>query len=808
MTTNSLSQLTTQLNGIGEKGLNIKITWSAGTTTEFLDVYVSNENGQLKTSVYHKPVAEPYILLFLSEQLRHVHRNAIKDALFRQHQALSLLPDRSVDQIVYEQLHKKTLVLLSRREQQRDELITDYDTNEQQQIDQSKYWRNKNTAVQYTFQSGPLLTLKDKLNNLWKKTLCLVIVALNNNIMLFKGYGNGTFSLNQISSTGDNSCSRAIGFGYFNSNDLVDISVVNYGTNTLGVFVDSTYIGGERQSTYSTGSSSHPRDIFKDIFNWNWFFSPIGDVNNDNKQDIVIVNSGSNDVLTFLKYDLIVFHKQISYSTGKTSSPNSISIADFNNDHQLDSVVANQNSNNIGVFLGLVDGLFSNQTIYSTTLRAYPKSVNTADINKDQNMDVIVTCLWSSKIAVLLGFGNGTLSNQIYFSFPTDAGPTETAVGEFNNDGHLDIVVTLQFAREIAVLQGYSNGSFSPVTNYYLGIDSYPNALSIADLNNDSFLDIVIASNSEGRLYIFQGYGDGTFVDGITLSTGLNLLPRSLLIADLNKDKFWDIAVANSGSDNIQIFFGDVDGSFSDETILSTGSDSTPYAISISNFNNEKQLDIAVLNYGSNTLGILFGCNDKRFFDQITYSTGDFSQPYDIAIGDLNNDQYLDVLIVNLGTDNVGSFLGYAIEDFISVPSDSIGSSISQLTSLASGDWNNETKVDVVVTDNSTNTIKILFGSRYGTFSDETIYSTGNNSHPTSVVVSDLNNDHFLDIIETNSGTNNIGIFFGNANGTFQNQLTHFTGVDSQPNSVVILDFNNDTYLDIAVTNYGYTTIL
>ncbi|CAF1645956.1 unnamed protein product, partial [Adineta ricciae] len=581
----------------------------------------------------------------------------------------------------------------------------------------------------------------------------------------------------------------------FDNDGKLDVVVTNSVAENIRLFYGYENENFTNSKTYSTGLDSSPQSV------------TIGDFNNDEKQDIVVVNSGSNDILTFLKYDLIAFQKQVMYSTGKGSSPNSIAIGDLNNDHLLDFVVANQNSISIGVFLGFDNGLFSNQTIYSTTLQEYPRSVHIADINKDQNMDVIVTYLWSSNLAVLLGFGNGTLSNERYFSFQSDAGPTETAIGDFDNDSHLDIVVTLQFAHEIIVLQGFSNGSFSSKMNYFLGSDSYPTAVSIADLNNNHLLDIVVASYSEGSLYIFQGYGNGTFVNDVTLSTGFNSLPRSLVIVDFNKDNFKDIAVANSGSDNIRIFFGDTDGSFSDEITLSTGIDSSPYAISISDFNNDNQLDIVVANYGSNTLGILLGCNGKTFFDQIIYSTGDFSQPYDVAIGDVNNDQYLDVLIVNLGTDNIGVFLGYIMEDFIGVPSNSLGSSGSQLASLASGDWNNDTKLNVVVTDNSTNTMRILFGTGYGTFSNETIYSTGNNSHSTSVVVSDLNNDHFLDIIVANSGTNNLGIFFGNANGTFQNQLTYFTGVGSQPISVVILDLNNDTHRDIAVTNYDSSNI-
>ena len=100
-----------------------------------------------------------------------------------------------------------------------------------------------------------------------------------------------------------------------------------------------------------------------------------------------------------------------------------------------------------------------------------------------------------------------------------------------------------------------------------------------------------------------------------------------------------------------------------------------------------------------------------------------------------------------------------------------------------------------------------MFGSGYGTFISQTTYSTGNDSHPCSVAVNDLNNDGRLDIVVANSGTNTIGVFLGNGSFTFQTQMTYFTGVRSQPHAVAILDFDNDTRLDIAVANYGSSSV-
>ena len=83
MTTNSLNEMNILLNRIEEKDENIRITRSIGSTMEFLDVLVENNHGQLKTSVFHKPIAEPYILPFLSDHPRHIHRSTVYGQLLR-----------------------------------------------------------------------------------------------------------------------------------------------------------------------------------------------------------------------------------------------------------------------------------------------------------------------------------------------------------------------------------------------------------------------------------------------------------------------------------------------------------------------------------------------------------------------------------------------------------------------------------------------------------------------------------------------------------------------------------------------------
>jgi hypothetical protein len=218
-------------------------------------------------------------------------------------------------------------------------------------------------------------------------------------------------------------------------------------------------------------------------------------------------------------------------------------------------------------------------------------------------------------------------------------------------------------------------------------------------------------------------------------------------------------------------------------------------------------VDIAIANYGSNSFSVLLGFVNGTFFSPLNYFIVDGSQPLSIAVGDFNNDSRLDIIVANYGIDNVGVFLGYVSESFLNAPSYSTGPS-SRPVSIAVGDFDNDSRLDVVVANNVTDNIMILFGSGYGIFNSHMSYSTGNGSYSCAVAVGDFNNDSRLDIVVANSGTDNVGIFLSNGTGTFSNQTTYSTGPDSQPYSVAILDFDNDTRLDIAVANYGSNSMV
>ena len=60
---------------------NIKLDFKIGKSLPFLDILVTNDQGTLLTSVYHKPSAEPYVVPFSSDHPQHIFVNIIHNRL-------------------------------------------------------------------------------------------------------------------------------------------------------------------------------------------------------------------------------------------------------------------------------------------------------------------------------------------------------------------------------------------------------------------------------------------------------------------------------------------------------------------------------------------------------------------------------------------------------------------------------------------------------------------------------------------------------------------------------------------------------
>ena len=81
------------------KDPNIRISYTIASVVDFLDVTISNDHGQLTTSLFHKSAAEPYVLPFTSDHPRHVHRNIPYAALLRAARICSNVRDFDLERV-------------------------------------------------------------------------------------------------------------------------------------------------------------------------------------------------------------------------------------------------------------------------------------------------------------------------------------------------------------------------------------------------------------------------------------------------------------------------------------------------------------------------------------------------------------------------------------------------------------------------------------------------------------------------------------------------------------------------------------
>ncbi len=232
-------------------------------------------------------------------------------------------------------------------------------------------------------------------------------------------------------------------------------------------------------------------------------------------------------------------------------------------------------------------------------------------------------------------------------------GLRSVAVEDFNNDTWLDIVVANSAVNNIGIYFGYSNITFSRPIVYST---ANPYMVAIGDFNNDQRLDIAVANFGTNNVAIFFGLGNGSFDTQMELSTASSR-PISITITDFNRDTLLDIATVNYGTHSISIFYSYENGSFSSPITYSIGYDSLPSSMTTGDFNNDNYVDIAVANYGTNTVSILFRMSADTFENSINFSTELNSHPILIAVGDFNGDNLLDIAVANQGANKIGVLL-------------------------------------------------------------------------------------------------------------------------------------------------------
>ena len=260
-----------------------------------------------------------------------------------------------------------------------------------------------------------------------------------------------------------------------------------------------------------------------------------GDIDNDGDPDLGISNQEGSG-FWFFRNDGDHFTNITSSAGLGGLGGNKIIIAEVTGDEYNDLILRTRSSTQY-LFESNGDGTFYDITAASGIGDA--AVYNIADFNNDGLTDLLSVA--GPDLSILYNNGNSTFSNvETIAPLPDFFG---VAVLDYDRDGWMDIYWTTYGDNPNTLLKNNGDGSFTDVTTE-AGVEyaEGAHALDVGDYNNDGFVDIYVGSYSSISCKLFKNNGDGTFEDvsSSTGTTGHNDT-RTTAFIDCNNDGYLDI---------------------------------------------------------------------------------------------------------------------------------------------------------------------------------------------------------------------------------------------------------------------------
>lgn len=274
----------------------------------------------------------------------------------------------------------------------------------------------------------------------------------------------------------------AIAAGNFNSanDNYQDLIVANQQDNTVTLLLGDGK-GGMRAapgSPFSVGIS--PDSLAVGYF--------------DGVYVLAVANRGSNSVSVLTDPGTGTFTAVQGSPFPVGNSPSSVAMGDFNGDGNADLAVANELDNTVSILLGNAVGGFTAATGSPFAVQENPAAVAVSDLNLDGNQDLAIANLSTNNVTVLLGNGAGGFSAASSSPFAVGTAPDAIAIADFNGDGVPDLAIANSASNNVSVLLGTGTGGFKPGLGNPYGVGNSPRSLAVGDFSQNGKLDLVTAN--------------------------------------------------------------------------------------------------------------------------------------------------------------------------------------------------------------------------------------------------------------------------------------------------------------------------
>ncbi len=316
-----------------------------------------------------------------------------------------------------------------------------------------------------------------------------------------------------------------------------------------------------------------------------------------------------------------------STNTGINNS-NEIVVADFDGDGVADMLELANTS--VLFWKGNGDGTFAAYTQIMTGLGSV-QNMEKGDFNGDGKMDFVLQT--GAGTQIYSNDGNGNFAVTATF---VETSTTDVRTGDFNGDGRDDVVMITGATFRIYTTN--QTGGFNAAVNVALGLTS--NEWQIGDMNNDGALDVIVTANSTTAQVLLNN-GSGGFSTLSTFTIGATNLRRGSF-ADMNGDGNLDFVVGATGSANVQIALGNGNGTFTTGNSVVMSTTNNVY-VQAYDYNGDGFMDIVTTDQGNNQVAWRQGTGNLTFGSLVTQALAVGTR--DVILSDLNNDGKMDFLV-------------------------------------------------------------------------------------------------------------------------------------------------------------------
>ena len=294
--------------------------------------------------------------------------------------------------------------------------------------------------------------------------------------------------------------------------------------------------------------------------------------------------------------------------------PEQILIGDYNNDKHIDVLVYARKTPGIPPLIGNGKGNFIRGKII-----AQDNAVGAADfaqVNNDNLTDIFLWDWVKSELHVLYGAGNGRFIDQS--TFPV-RGEVESLTAVSMVRGHpLDLILKMTKPSEFQVWEGNDFGDFQ--LKNHIPLEGHVTDFCFADVNNDGLNDIVMSMNPPSLQVIFNNDADA-FTDRIEYAAGD--APQDIVVTPQG-----NCIVFNRSDDEFLVYRNATkSSSMADSIQFATGL--FPTEIIVNDFNRDSVADIALLNTKSQSISLYWGQKNNAPFGPFSYSLN--SEPSHLA---------------------------------------------------------------------------------------------------------------------------------------------------------------------------------